>query len=145
MNKSIIAATITAIAFAVIAPCALALAAPSPDMGTLGLASRNNETDRDRMGGKIQGQGAMIGFAQDQGGYHPGIMGDRSPVQDQSQGTYAPGAMSSYSQDQDAHDSAMAVHSDYSWMHEFGAIWMLILVVIGIVGAVIWDRRAKWQ
>jgi hypothetical protein len=114
MKKSTIAAAVTAIAIAVIVPFALAQTASGPDAAPPAAASRAYPASPGMMGGSVQGQGA-----------------------------YGPGAMSSYAQGQGGYGFGMMGGDGASWVHEYGGIWALILLVLGFVGLAAWIVKEK--
>ncbi len=114
MKKSTIATAITAIAIAVVVPFALAQTASSPDAPPPAAAARVYQAGPGMMGGSAQGQGA-----------------------------YGPGATSGYAQGQGSRGPGMMGDYEASWMHEYGGIWTLILLVVGLVGLAAWIVKQK--
>ena len=143
MKKSTIAAAITAIAFAAIVPFALAQKASSSGDAPPAAASPDYKAGWGMMGGPVRGQSAngtaaISGYVQIQNGFRPGTMAADGEAQGQSQGTYGRSAMSGYALEHGVDGPAMTGDNGPSWMHEYGEIWMLILIVLALVGYWAW-------
>lgn len=115
MKKLTIFAAIAAVAMAMTAPLALAQTTYRSDMAPPVALSRDHQAAPGMMGAQGQTQG-----------------------QSQEQGAYGPVAMGGYAQSQDRNGPGMMDGHRYTWMREFGGIWMLILLFLTVAGFVAW-------
>jgi hypothetical protein len=135
MKKSTIAASVTAIAIAMIVPFGVAQTPLESGTAPPTASTRNTQAGPGMMGGQVQGQGdyvpgAMGAYAQTQGSYGPGMMGAQGQAQGQTQGAYGPGMMRGYGA---------------GWMGGggYGGFLLPLLLVLAVAGLVAWVVAQK--